>query len=397
MNKLVNLILVFPLFLSSCASTPKPSLIEKVKASCPEIQSWEQEKACVQDLYEVGNSGKGSTNRLKELCDLKIWKACNLYGYRFQVSMNSFWVDHFLPNPLPSWSVEKTPPKELIEYVDFLARERGQTTHAEAVPVDTKMEIGTARVVTKLKADLNQFVKDRLIAIFVLKNIGSSAVSFPVVDWKDKTTKYIIVFNYDWIKLKANDWATQKERSPFSLKDGITLTLEKSADNTSQNTLEFLLLHELGHIIGHIKGWMPLGTWYFSLHEDTNPPEYYTKFYSDWEKDPRMLAWNDFREKHPIQFYREDKQRTSPKDIIDAYNILERSEFPTLYSTTDVGDDMADSFAAYYHSVILKKAYVLKVDFGGKLKLTIKSCWNESRCSKRRKFFDELFASKVKN
>ena len=78
--------------------------------------------------------------------------------------------------------------------------------------------------------------------------------------------------------------------------------------------------------------------------------------------------------------------------MVATYDSLERTNFPTLYAATSPGDDFAEAFASYVHTVLMKKPYEIRIYRDGTIAKTVASCWEQMRCAEKRKLLERILA-----
>ena len=72
------------------------------------------------------------------------------------------------------------------------------------------------------------------------------------------------------------------------------------------------------------------------------------------------------------------------------YEILERTNFATLYAVTRPGDDFAEAFASYVHTVLMQRPFAIRIYRGGRLVKAYGPCWTEPRCAEKRKIIENF-------
>ena len=82
--------------------------------------------------------------------------------------------------------------------------------------------------------------------------------------------------------------------------------------------------------------------------------------------------------------------RIAADQMVATYDNLERTNFATLYAVTSPGDDFAESFASYVHTVLMKKPFAIRIYQHGKLVKVYRSCWDEARCAEKRKLIERF-------
>ena len=101
----------------------------------------------------------------------------------------------------------------------------------------------------------------------------------------------------------------------------------------------------------------------------------------------RATVWPDVRFEHETAY---DRANVFLGRVVATYDNLERTNFATLYAVTSPGDDFAESFASYVHTVLMKKPFAIRIYQHGKLVKVYRSCWDEARCAEKRKLIERF-------
>lgn len=193
-------------------------------------------------------------------------------------------------------------------------------------------------------------------------------------------------------KFTANAWATWKENTPFKPGDGWTLEarIEESAGDDRRGAIRYILLHELGHVLSINRDIHPR---WDREPKDTPEGERYPFFELSWTIDRKASRYlskydGDFPERASVVYYRQAKLGAA--DMAPAYGRLAKTNFPTLYAATSPGDDFAESFVSYVHTVLMKRPWEITIRRDGKVAMTYRTCWEEARCAAKRRILENL-------
>lgn len=149
-------------------------------------------------------------------------------------------------------------------------------------------------------------------------------------------------------------------------------------------------MHELGHVLSVGANIHP--PWNIEPKDVENGAEY--PFFN--------LSWRINREANKYQsiFDAAFPQRLntvyyfgaklSATDMVSTYVNLEKTNFASLYSATHPGDDFAESFATYVHAVLMKRPWQIEITRNGEVVRTLKPCWSELRCAKKKEILNQL-------
>ncbi len=250
-------------------------------------------------------------------------------------------------------------------------------------PVKVTLSPENQLILKEALRELPESIKDKatplLAGIFFVKDLGGTAYSEYIIDEYGNPVAGFMVFDELILSKKANKWATWKEKSPFKLEGSdwdLRMTIEDSANDNIKSAFQFIALHELGHIVSINSRMHP--PWGYPVSSDKHPSKFeFSKLSWTLDGDKTVsLFENVFPLRSQVYFYKGE----SEADLIDVYSQLEKTNFPTLYSSTNLTDDFADSFAAFVHVVLLKRPYQVVVLKDGRPIKIFGSCWKQSRC-----------------
>jgi hypothetical protein len=193
-------------------------------------------------------------------------------------------------------------------------------------------------------------------------------------------------------RFTANAWATWKENTPFRPDGKWTLEarIEHPAGDDRRGAIRYILLHELGHVLSincrvHPRWDMPA--------REVPEAERFPFFEQSWTIDRRENRYvsrfdADFPARRSVVYYL--GARLAAADMAPAYEALRRTNFPTLYAATSPGDDFAESFVSYVHTVLMDRPWEITLRQDGKVAATYRTCWDEPRCAAKRRLLEEL-------
>ena len=244
-----------------------------------------------------------------------------------------------------------------------------------------------------LPAQVKRLLSRKLAGIRFAEDIGGTGYAEEIVDTESNPAAGFIVFDSAVLSRQtANAWFTWKENTPFKPQPGSALVgeIEAKTDDSRKFAIQYILLHELAHVI--------------SIGEKIHPP---------WTTEPRdiqstadypffSLSWSvlkennryatvfdqDFPRRKDVVFYLGAK--LSGEQMVDIYDKLEATNFPTLYAVTHPADDWAEAFVTYVHTVMMNKPFAIRIYRDSKLVRHYKSCWTEKRCEEKRKILERF-------
>ncbi len=193
-------------------------------------------------------------------------------------------------------------------------------------------------------------------------------------------------------KFTANAWATWKENTPFKPAKAWKLEarIEDAARDDRRGAIRYILLHELGHVLSinrdvHPRWDMPPG--------EVPATARFPFFELSWTVDRKESRYAskfdaDFPARRSVVYYLGAKLDAA--DMAPAYGALRKTNFPTLYAATSPGDDFAESFVSYVHTVLMKRPWEITIRKDGKVAMTYRTCWEEPRCAAKRRILEVL-------
>ena len=166
--------------------------------------------------------------------------------------------------------------------------------------------------------------------------------------------------------------------------------IETPKRNNRQQAIQYILLHELAHVLAIEENFHPF--WGIDP-KDIAATDGYPFFLLSWTVDRvnnRFASLFDasFSRRRDVVYYFGAK--LDADRMVETYDHLGRTNFPTLYAVTSPGDDFAEAFASYVHTVLMKKPFAIRIYHRGQLARAYGSCWNEARCADKRKLLERF-------
>jgi hypothetical protein len=287
-------------------------------------------------------------------------------------------------------------PDELLVYLNLDNIMVGYPQRPRAPRVSADLLADVRAAMASIPPSVWKMVEDKLAGIYFADNLGGSAMcNYVKGGWFSKDGAFIVLDTGVLAPFKANEWATWKENTPFirDARYSIGAVIEAESGNTRANAIRYILLHELGHVVS-------VGTKLHPLWDEPPPPQ------ASFAKDYPFagLAWlpsadrsgyesvfdDNFRLRKNVVYYFGAKLHVLR--MVEVYAHLEATNFPSLYAATTPGDDFAESFASYVHTVIAKRPWEIRLSKDGTEMARVESCWDKPRCRDKRKYLDALFA-----
>jgi hypothetical protein len=249
----------------------------------------------------------------------------------------------------------------------------------------------------ELPVQVKRFLSGRLAGIQFAEDIGGTGYAEEIVDADSNPAAGFIVFDSAILSRQtANAWFTWKENTPFKPQPGFELLgeIEAKSDDNRKYAIQYILLHELAHVISIGGKIHPPWT---TEPRDIQSAAEYPYLSLSWlvEKENNRYATlfdRKFAQRKNVVFYLGAK--LSGEHMVDIYDKLEATNFPTLYAVTNPFDDWAEAFVTYVHTVMMNKPFGIRIFQDGKLVKDYKSCWAEKRCEEKRKILERFLAGR---
>lgn len=291
-------------------------------------------------------------------------------------------------------------PDELVAFMnlDNIVGGFSNKPQAATIPEDFRKDVNDA--VDGLPVQVKRLIERKLAGIYFVKDLGGSGYTDYIDGGISGPNAGFIVLDIDVLsKSTANDWATWKERTPFNpaAQYRLDAMIEANGQDNRKNAIQYILLHELGHILSIGERFHPQ----WGPQKNKIPLDRYPFARLSWKTGKRndTLYTSRFETQFPLRknvvYYFGAKLDSD--QIAEVYDQLEGTNFPTLYAATSPGDDFAESFVSYVHTVMMKRPLEIRIYRDGQIAKTYQSCWEEKRCAAKRKFLEELLKSRQGN
>lgn len=241
-----------------------------------------------------------------------------------------------------------------------------------------------SKIASREPARLKNLKNESIYGIYFCSKLGSTGLTGFIRDGSSSPGGFIIL-DGDKIHKKANEWISEKEESVFqeSKKSKVRIRIANKKNNTFENALEYILLHEMGHIVAQKCEILPDQG---SKNRDFSKYEFSRE---DWIDAESSKHDKNFPLRKFIQFYDEDSDFFLGNDGIAIYTQLLKTPFPTLYSSLNPDEHFADSFVSYVHIFIYKYPWELEINTP-KLSLTMANGLNEPRSRREKSQIEKI-------
>lgn len=226
---------------------------------------------------------------------------------------------------------------------------------------------------------ISNFLNQHVAKIFVVKNLKSTAR----VDFDTELEIFYVFIDSSTFHLSANEWMNKTEFSLIEdVPKNISLNYIIENSDSAHLTIANILLHEIGHVIGYK---------YYKV------PNWQTS-YTDSKKYPLISKEFKFPENHfipreknekfkKLQFYSD--QKINLGEFKDLLFELEKTSFPTLYSTRNGQEYFAELFYSYVHCILQSKPFRIEIIESNEKTIFENGILNE-RCVYERNKIEEL-------
>lgn len=283
------------------------------------------------------------------------------------------------------------------ELVDFLTQDNvlnGYTERPRSIALDESFLKDARSAFLEIPKDVRGLFEKRLVGIYFLEDMGGTGYTDYVKNSAGENVAAFIVLDAKVLKnFTANAWATWKENTPFKQGHGYVLTakIEDAGFDNRKNAIQYILLHELGHVLSLRGNIHP--PW--DLPFKPEPAGKYPFWDLSWALNPKTLQPislfdGAFTHRKDVVYY--FGAQLLATDMVPTYTRLKATNFPTLYAATRPGDDFAESFASYVHTVRMGRPWQISIEHDGQLATTLSACWNESRCVRKRLILEQALS-----
>ena len=282
------------------------------------------------------------------------------------------------------------------ELIDFITQDniKNEIANRPRVPTVTPEFLRDVRqAFAELPAAVKRRLEDKLAGIYFAEDFGGTGITDDIGGADSKSAAGFVVLDSTILSgHKANAWATWKENTPFTPQAGFELVaqIEGRADDNRKNAIQYILLHELGHVLSIGEKIHP--PWTIET-KDVRETEGFPYFSLSWAppkgSDSYPSLFDDgFPQRKEVRYYFGAK--LSAEQMVDTYDGLAATNFSTLYAATHPGDDWAEAFVTYVHTVMMNKPFAIRIFRDGKLAKEYKSCWAEKRCAEKRQIIERF-------
>lgn len=318
-------------------------------------------------------------------------KACAAKAlHTHKVKTREFWQSAFA-KPLEN-RIGAAPP-ELIEFLNLDVIHQSIPARPRAPTLDPAFLADVKSALLEIPAPVRALVAARLAGIWFIDDIGGTGFSDAIAWGKEHGAGFIVLDPSQLMKRRANEWASWKESTPFTDNEAwrIEAVIADDASNQRKGAIQYILLHEFAHVLATRGDVHP--HWNLAPAKTVSWWSRLPFFDLSWKvakKENRYVSVFDeaFPRRAKIRYY--FGANLAASEMPAAYDWLETTNFPTLYAATSPGDDFAESFVTYVHTVLMKKPWAIRLFHNGKQVKEVRVCWDEPRCAAKRKLLEAI-------
>jgi hypothetical protein len=285
-------------------------------------------------------------------------------------------------------------PQDLVDYLALDNIGSGFPQKPKAAKLSPEFLADARGALEDLLPVLKRLVGGTFAGVYFIDDLGGTGFSDLFTDGPDgpPAGAYIVLDAKVLGGFRANAWATWKENTPFKPDRAWKLEakIEEPAHDNRRSAIRYILLHEMGHVVAATR---PLHPRWDRPVSELRPGATLPFFDLSWTVDRKANKYVSkfdaaFPKRSQVVYYLGAKLEA--KDITPVYRSLDRTNFPTLYAATSPGDDFAESFASYVHTVVLKRPWSIRIYKDGQPDLTYRTCWDDPRCVEKRDILETL-------
>lgn len=281
-------------------------------------------------------------------------------------------------------------PDIILDYLRKDNQLQDSTERPRKPEIDSEFVTDIVNAYLELPEAVRSHINEHVVAFFLVEELGGTAYAELLRDFANNKLGFIVL-DVGSLNKKANEWISWRENSPFDMKGSyiIQAEIESEINNLRKTAIQYILLHEVGHIVGVAKGAHP--NWIAGGHPKKWP---FTRL--SWITLKKGLQGKSvydriFPKRNKIKFYSFQKAFLTSEDIGETYDQLLKTNFVSLYASTNMYDDFAETYAMYVHVILQNRPLTIKILKEGTTVLLIKNPILQERCGSKKRYLDKLF------
>jgi hypothetical protein len=280
-------------------------------------------------------------------------------------------------------------PPVLLDYLHKDNENQGWAERPTTAGVDPAFYIDVAAALSGMPEIVKRHFEAHAIGVFLVRDLGGTAYGEMLVE-DAKVRRGLIVLDVGSLDRVANAWATWRERSPFSDSESIQIeaTIERDADDTRAQAIQYILLHEIAHLVGAAQRQHP------DWNDKNADPANYPFSRLSWRMDGKAPASRHdsaFPLSAKVGYYKFKAASLKSEDIERVYRQFGQSGFVSLYAATNMFDDFAETYAMYVHVVLQRRPWQLRIRQGDRVVMQIDRPILDERCKQKLEYFEKFF------
>jgi hypothetical protein len=282
-------------------------------------------------------------------------------------------------------------PDVLLDYLRLGNNTSGRVGFPVA-PLDWKSFARDVQAaIDEFPSPVRRHLQDHAVGIFLVKDLGSSGYAELLADFPEHNMG-LIVLDVSALDMPANAWATRRQATPFKPSGHIKTTVQIAGQRKEhrKQAISLILLHELGHLVGAAR------RAHWSWWTGGEPSEYPFAAIS-WVTTGRGIAsrWDgDFKDRHKVRFYAPTYLQLPAGSAEGIYSQLLKTDFVTLYASTSVYEDFAETYAMYVHVVMQGRPWALELQCDGTTRVVFGERIMQAGCKEKRQYIADLMRGK---
>ncbi len=281
-------------------------------------------------------------------------------------------------------------PEELVSHVAVVNSSCGNLCNPKLAAAPKDFILDARQALEELPAVVKKKLEDTLLGIYFGTGWGSSALTDMIANERGEMIGIAIAVDIEMLLTSsANKWATYKENSPFLGGEfNVNAMIENASNDNRKNAIQYLLLHEFGHVLSAKKNFLP--DWWLKP-ENFKSTDEYSFLPISWQinmsNEIIPLMKENFQHRKEVQYYSDKKLPNHY--LTEVYSNLNQTSFVSLYAATNAHEDLAEMFAFYVHTELLKKPYQVQLRHKDALVVDLTSYKSNKRFKQKYQFFED--------
>lgn len=237
-----------------------------------------------------------------------------------------------------------------------------------------------AQALASLPAGMRSVLKQRLVGIYLIKNLTGNGLSYFVIDEKGRVYSALVI-NPVGFNRTMSETLTARDASLFKSDPGLSIDA-----GTKYKGIIYTVLHESTHAFDYISGITPFVE--PSIRDIFYDSDGVDASWDIWERYKEPKAGMDLPWRKKLSFYGfGGSAPLKASQARDLYIALSQSPFASLYGSQSWAEDAADLATFYHLTQVLKQPYVIRLS--GEKPLAVEPM-KGAAMARARKVYDRL-------